>query len=64
MYDKRIREEGRAARKLGLPESLNPYRKAAEARDESILWEQAAEWSNGWHIPVPLCGGVPEGGAA
>lgn len=30
MYDSRIRDEGRAARKLGLAESANPYRKAAD----------------------------------
>ena len=54
MFDAGIRSEGRAARKMGLPVTLNPYRKAAEGADESILWEQAWEWDNGWHITTPL----------
>jgi len=50
-YDKRIREEGEAARMMGVPREKNPYKIAYDKTGESILLEQAQEWLNGWSIP-------------
>jgi hypothetical protein len=49
-WNQGVFEEGKAAGRLGLLPSLNPYKLAADRREESILREQASVWLSGWNV--------------
>ena len=47
-WDQAIFDEGKAAGKMGNPESSNPYRRALDAGGPEYLRPQAHLWACGW----------------